>query len=544
MRHVAHADPLKSPLKNQKNAIAIALVALLGATSAQALEIDTGNPDWKLRWDNTLKYSLMSRVSGPLPELSTSAPAAPNQNDGNNNFKRGLVSNRLDWYTELDLTGRSYGARLSAAAWYDSVYNKSTDNSGISPNHFPASEFPSDTQKEMGRKGELLDAFVYAKFDLGEAPATLRVGKHTLLWGESLFFGANGIAGGMAPLDTIKLTSVPNSTFKETAIPTGKISGIVQLSDNVSVAGYLPYEWEKSKLMPAGAYLSAGDAIGPGAERIFRGPNTFLRTGDVGAKSSGQGGLSLSVTVPEIDTDFGFYAIRYHATTPSGNHFLQDGASRTYRWLYHEGTTAVGASFSKTISEWSLGGEVSVRHNTPLASTAQTTSSAAGLNNNSNPAYAVGDTAHAQFSWLASLGPSFIAQEASFAGEVAWNKRLRVDKNAAWLNPNADESAWALRVNYSPTYRQVAPGLDVSPSIGVSYTRGKSSALGASFGPDKGGAVTLGLNAVYLNDWNIGINYVHYYGKAGPSQDAVGNPQFLQNLKDRNYLAVSVRTTF
>ena len=39
-------------------AIAAALACLACAMPAHAIEIDTGNPDVVLRWDNTLRYNL------------------------------------------------------------------------------------------------------------------------------------------------------------------------------------------------------------------------------------------------------------------------------------------------------------------------------------------------------------------------------------------------------------------------------------------------------------------------------------------------------
>ncbi|MFP8777306.1 DUF1302 domain-containing protein [Hydrogenophaga sp. RWCD_12] len=538
----------------RRRALCSLVMGMLAAQSASAIEIDTGNPDWKLRWDNTVKASLMTRLGSASPALSAQLPLTANQDDGDNNFRKGVVSSRLDLLSELDLAGPGYGARVSAAAWYDSVYNGKTDNTSFTANHFPGTEFAAETRDVMGRKAELLDAFVYAKADLGDKPATVRLGRHTLLWGESLFFGANGIAGGQAPLDLVKLLSVPNATFKEVARPTGKVSGQVQLSSDVSVGAYLNYEWEKTRLIPAGAYLSTSDSMGPGAERILAGPTaSFTRSADMDAKNSGQGGVQVRMRAPALDTDFGFYAIRYHATTPSNIVTTLTGVPpavvpSSYQWIYHEGVKAFGASFAKAVDDWSLAGEVSYRTNTPLASSGQAALSTirvnTGLNNNSNPAYAVGESAHAQFSWLATLGPSFISREASFLGEVAWNTRTKVTKNAQMLNPNATKSAWAVRTVYAPTYRQVLPGLDLTPSIGVGYTNGRSSAVGPAFGPDKGGDLSIGLAAVYLGQWNLALNYVRYFGKTGTTLDANNNAQYLQALKDRNYLTLSLRTTF
>jgi len=541
---------------------AVLALAAMAACSAQAFEIDTGNPELTLRWDNTVKYSAGFRLDDRSPGLSQTkfgptgvvGPNNINQDDGNNNFDKGLVSSRFDLFSEADLSWRNLGARLSAAAWYDVVYNRPTSNTTLTSNHSPASEFPDDTRQVMGRDAEVLDAFVYGRFDLGGQVLSARLGRHTLLWGESLFFGSNGIAGGQAPLDLVKLLSVPNAQFKEVARPIGKLSGTLQLSDAVTLGAYIGYEWEKTRLMPSGAYLSSSDALGPGAERINAGPTgTFLRQPDLEAKDTGQGGVQLRWNVAAIETDIGFYAIRYHATGPSNNWTTLSGfppalKADSYRWVYHEGITAFGASFAKSIDEWSLAGEVSYRWDTPLASSGQAIIPAIGVgvtyDNNDNPGYAVGETAHAQFSWLASLGPSFLSREASFIGEIAWNTRVKVTANEKMLNPNADKSATALRMVYAPSYRQALPGLDLTPSVGLGYAWGKSSAVGPAFGVDKGGDVNVGLSALYLGRWVATLNYVTYLGDEGPTLDNASNAQFKQALKDRDTLTLSLRTTF
>jgi hypothetical protein len=540
-------------------AIALAVGAAL---PARAFEIETGDTELKLRWDNTVKYSTAARLDQRSPGLSQSVfgPTGvvgannSNQDDGDNNFSRGIVSNRLDLLSEFDASWRGHGMRLSGAAWYDAYYNRGNQNTTRTANHVPSNEFPDETREVMGRKAELLDAFVYARVPLGERAAGLRLGRHTLLWGESLVFGANGIAGGMAPLDLVKLQSVPNSTFKEIARPTGKLSAQLPLTDDLTLGAYVGYEWQKTRLMPVGAYLSTSDSLGPGAERINAGPTgTFVRQDDLDARDSGQYGLQLRWNAEAIDTQFGLYAIRYHATGPSNIWTTLSGAPPTlrassYRWVYAEDIQAYGLSFAKSVDAWSLAGEVSLRRNAPLSSSGQSVIPAIGVgtayDNRDNPGYAVGQTLHAQFSWIASLGPSFVSDEASFVGEIAWNRRQKVTKNEPMLNPNADRSATALRAVYSPTYRQVLPGLDLTPSAGIGYAWGKSSAVGPAFGVDKGGDVNLGLRGVYLGVWNVSLNYVSYLGPEGPTLDNANNAQFKQALKDRDFVSFSLGTTF
>lgn len=534
------------------------LFAGVVAPSAYAMEIDVGNPDVKVRFDNTVKYSTAFRLEDRSPALSSCAVCL-NQNDGNNNFDKGMVSNRVDLLSEFDVTTQHFGLRVSGAAWYDAKYNTSNDNNTFTSNSIPRNEFPDATRKLMGRKAELLDAFVFGKSEVGEMPASFRLGRHTLLWGESLFFGSNGIAGGQAPVDLIKLLSVPNAQFKETAMPTGKLSGQIQVTPDATIGAYYQYDWRKTRLMPVGAYLSTSDTLGDGAQRIIAGnpaapnPPAFIARPDMKPSDSGQYGLQLRLRNTDLDTDFGLYAIRYNATTPSNIYNTLSGrppapVPSTYQWAYAEGIKAFGASFAKTVGEFSLAGEVSVRHDAPLASVSQSIIPAigvnVGLNNTSNPGYAVGNTLHAQFSWLASLGPSFISNEASFLGEIAWNTRTSVTRNAAMLNPNADKSATALRVVYSPTYRQILPGVDVSVPMGFSYTRGRSSAVGAGFGVDRGGDMNIGVTATYLNGWILALNYTHYYGPEGTTLDAANNAQYKQALKDRDFISLSIRNTF
>jgi hypothetical protein len=540
----------------------LAAAALAACAGAQAVEFDTGNPELKIRWDNTLKYSAAARLDDRSPGLSRTAfgptgivgPNNLNQDDGDNNFGRGLVSNRLDLLSEVDVSYQRIGARVSAAAWYDSVYRRATDNATASSNHIPASEFPAETRKLMGSHAEVLDAFVFGKFEVAEKPVTLRLGRHTLLYGESLFFGINGIAGGQAPLDLPKLLSVPNSQFKEIARPTGKLSGQIQLSKDVTVGAYANYEWQPTRMMPVGSYLSSSDTLGPGIERIYAGPaGTFTAAPDVEPRRGGQGGLQLRWRVDDIDTDFGLYAIRYHATTPSNLWNTLVGfppalTAQSFRWVYAEGISAYGASFAKTLGDWGLAGEISVRKNAPLASSSQSILPSIGVNtgfnNSDNPGYAVGETGHAQLSWIASLGPSFLYREASFLGEVAWNTRMKVTRNPQMLNPNADRSATGVRMVFAPTYRQVLAGLDLTPSIGLGYTWGKSSAVGPGFGVDKGGDFNVGLSGVYLGNWTAAVNYVRFLGPEGSTLDNANNAQFMQALKDRNFVTVSLRTTF
>ncbi|WP_111638249.1 DUF1302 domain-containing protein [Marinomonas shanghaiensis] len=527
----------------------IVLAMASSASSAYAFNIETNNSDFRASLDNTLKYSTAFRTKEASPGL-TEGSAATNFNDGDNNFDKGLVSNRLDLFSELDLSYKEAGVRISGAAWYDDVYHQDTDNTSTTSNHNPAREFSDITEKTMGGDAEILDAFVYSRFPVMDGmDGTIRIGRHSLLWGESLFFGANGIAGGQGPVDVVKLSSVPNSTFKETMRPTGKVSIDVPISETASIGAYVGYEWEKSRFLPAGSYLSAGDTLE--GEQVLAGSSSFKHTADEEGSDSGQYGLQLKWSDYDIDADFGLYAIRFDSSSPSNLYTILNASFQPsqYKWAYARGIEAYGASMAKTVGIWSLSGEVSYRRNAPLASTSQTiNANTPQYDNDKTPGYAVGDTAHAQLSWIASLGPNFLSKESSFVGEIAWNTRVKTTKNENMLNPNADRSAVGVRMVYSPTYRQFFDGVDLSPSIGIGHTWGKSSALGSSFGVDGGGDINFGVNAVYLNRWKGSLNYIKYLGDEGIVNESAStggtNATYKQSLKDRDFISASVSTTF
>lgn len=528
-------------------AIAAALACALGTPSARAFVIDTGSPDLKIRWDNTFKYSAAWRLKDPSALLISDA----NADDGDRNFDKGLISNRIDLLSELDVQYGNFGARVSGAAWYDDIYNRANDNDSPSTvNHLTRSfnEFPAETRKIHGRKGELLDAFLFGKFDLGESRATFRLGRHALLYGESLFFGSNGIAGGQAPIDIVKAQSVPNTQFKELIRPTNQISGQLQVNPRLAIGAYYQLRWEEHRFPAAGSYFSSLDIFGDGGEIMrFGGPFNASRGRDIKADDSGQGGMQVRFRIGE--TDYGLYAIQFHDKGPQL--YMRGMLPGTppgvilpaeFYWVYPESIRAYGASFSHTFGEFNIAGEVSIRRNQPLASDAQMDLLGTG-DNDSNPLYAVGRTAHAQLSWMASLKPNFLAKETNFLGEIAWNRTTSITRNRGALNPNADRDAWNIRMVYEPQYRQVLPGVDLSVPVGIGYGRGNSSALGTAFLGNRVGDVSIGVSGSYLQVWRFSLNYTHFLGPEGlVSED--GHASFKQTLKDRDFISLSVNRTF
>ncbi|KHL76300.1 hypothetical protein PpSQ1_00690 [Pseudomonas putida] len=544
----------------------LTLAAAVVACTNQALafQIDTGNPDFSLRWDNTVKYSAAWRVRDQSSKL-TEGPVARNQDDGDRAFGKGLISNRLDILSELDIGYRNFGSRVSAAAWYDTEYQRDNDNndpSRANARSVAYDQFTDDTRDLHGGDGEILDAFVYWNGELADRALSVRLGRHGLIWGESLFFGGNGIAGGMAPVDVVKAVSVPNTQFKEITRPVSQISTTYQLTDDVSLGAFYQFQWEETRLAGAGSYFSAGDTIGEGNERLIVGepfpaflggnpdsPAAFFHGKDKDAKSSGQGGVQLRIV--DDSFEYGLYAIQYHDKTPklymkpsaTGPEF-STGRIGEYYWVYPEDIRMLGASFATTVGSYSFAGEASMRWNMPLISMGQTVQPGMQADNDDHALYAVGRTAHLNLNLMASFGPNFLAQESALVGEVAWNRLLSVTKNSAALDPGATDDGVGIKLVYTPTYRQVFPGIDLSVPVGLSYFPMGKSAVVSSFGADRGGDFNVGVSATYMDRVTLGLTYTHYYGPEDTNLNAANQFNFKQMLKDRDYVAFSVKTTF
>lgn len=551
-------------LRHAPFTLTIAAGLVLGMPVAQAFQVDTGNPDFTLRWDNTTKYSSAWRTQNQSSKL-TEGQTALNQDDGDRAFNKGLISNRLDILSELDMSFKNVGARLSGAAWYDTEYqqdNDNTDPTRTNARSVAYDEFTDDTRQLHGGNGELLDAFVYWNGDVADRATSVRVGRHGLIWGESLFFGANGIAGGMAPVDVVKAQSVPNTQFKEITRPVEQLSGTIQLTDALSLGAFYQLKWEQTRLPGVGSYFSNSDIIGDGNERLIVGapfpaflggnpnsPAAFFHGNDKEARSSGQGGLQLKYNAETVE--YGLYAIQYHDKTPklylkpgTGAPNFSTGQIGEYYWVYPEDIRAFGASFSTTIDQYSFAGEASMRWNMPLVSDGATVLPGVEADNDDNALYAVGRTAHVNLNVIASFDPNIIAKESGLVAEVAWNRLLSVTKNREALDPNATDDGLGFKVVYTPTYRQVFPGIDISVPVGLSYFPLGKSAVVSSFGPDNGGDMNIGLSATYLDRITAGLTYTHYYGPEDTNLNASNQFTYKQSLKDRDYLAFSVKTTF
>jgi hypothetical protein len=327
------------------------LLVLASATApVHAVQWQTGDKH-TTALDVTFTYGAQWRLDDPDDKQSAGdLPVAdPNYDDANNNFDKGLASNGIraiadfEWRYKMD-SGSSFGVFARGNAWYDDkIYNAKNDNdSPVTVNSWKLyggtmdkhNEFHPDVEDRSGKDAELLDAFIFAEIaPASDHPATLRVGRQVVNWGESAFI-QNGLSAVINSADVSK-ASLPGTEVKEILRPLGAVSGSISLTDNISLSAYVQYEWEEIIAPPYGTFLSpVPDPLsGDGGEKFLlpvasvaaqmpipQDPSQMSlpfipvdRTRNQDASDSGQWGISMSWFVPQwSDTEFGFYAGNYH----------------------------------------------------------------------------------------------------------------------------------------------------------------------------------------------------------------------------------------
>lgn len=538
----------------------LAAVAMAGcACSALALDLNPGG-EWQIRWDNTIKYSAAYRLKSPATALISPVSDKANADDGDRSFARGLVSSRADLLSEFDIQKDGFGLRLSGAAWYDQVYNRSNDHdSAISANRASVSynQFTPGTREVAGRKAEMLDWFAFGRSEIAGKTLSYRLGQHSLIWGTSMFFGMNGLAKGMAPIDVYKL-NIPGTQAKETTIPVPQLSSTLQLTDDTSLEAYVQFKYRSTRLHPAGSFLSSTDMLGDGAERMFIGSPTTNRCGattvpiaqrfnncylDYAGMDKGPQrrnfGFAVNTRSEALNADLGFYVMRYRDTSQ----IIQTSTGTgVYKLLVPtEPVRAVGMSLAKLVGDANLGLEVSVRDHQPLAVKE-------GVVSPADPSYVAGRTAHLNLSWTVLGGRSGFWEGYSLVGEFAANHVMNIEDvrtkvagryavGTEKVNRDKHETSAGVRVIFTPTWYQVLPGLDLNTPVNLGWSFRGASMIDTSFpfggSPDRSGELILGLGGVYLNKWNANLSWINYLGKQGR-----------QPLLDRDYLRFSLQTTF
>jgi hypothetical protein len=550
-------------------AAAVALLAFSAGT-AQAFEIDSGNPDVAIRWDNTVRYNYAVRTEARDSKIGNSALS----DEGDYSFDKGdAVAKRLDLLSELDVVYKKrFGFRVSGAGWYDGAYG---DTSRSNPNP-PLNGIPSYVGNKYsplvkrlyhGASGEIMDAFVFGGGDIGDVPVQGKAGRHTLYWGESMFLGGHmhSIAYAQNPLDLQKGFATPGVEAKELFRPLNQLSGQAQVSDTLSIAGQYLLEWAPARYPEGGTYLGPVDFVFNGPDRQFLSPALgFASRGPAGEpKQNGELGLSARWSPKELDGTVGFYYRRFADKLPQTLLTkAAPGSASQYNLIYADKVDLLGVSLAKNIGGLSVGAELSTRHNTPL--TSQVLGVAPGLPGQGDTKGPRGDTWHALVNTVGVIPKTAVFDAAAWAAEAQWSTWTKVRSGGNLFNAlgyapcNATATVAAkdkwdgcvtknyvgVSLAFTPTWYQVFPGVDLSAPM--SYAVGLSGNSATVFGGNEGlGNYAIGISADVQQKYRFDLKYIDYVGRYKDNGTAVTSTNGLTTyLKDRGFVSLTFKTTF
>ncbi|WP_425930435.1 DUF1302 domain-containing protein [Pseudomonas sp. NyZ201] len=512
--------------------------ALLAAGQAYGFDIDLGESDFHLRWDNTVRYNWGMRLQKQSHLVNRASGGAFDQS--NAAFDRyDTITNRLDLLSEVDLNYQNkYGARLSAAAWYDQAYDgkdpaRVPGGSSYADNHF------TDVVKRYyaGPSGEFLDAYVYGRFEPAGLPMDIRAGQHAVIWGEALFGSTNAISYAQAPSDLRKTTANPGASAKETALPINQVSTMVQLNDQFVLAAQYLFDWKPNRIAEGGTYFAGSDSI-------LEGPNVGRGKSIDG--DSGDYGLSLRWRPDWFDGTLGAYYRRFDEKSAWASQI--DASTGLARAVYAKDIDLYGLSVSSNIGGLSVGAELSYRENMPLNSSGAAADQAHRLEG------ARGSTWHAVLNAVQTYGDTAVFDSASLSGELSWARLDKVTDNAAAyrakgynagcgedarLRGCSDDDFYSASLSFTPVWTQVFPSIDLK--LPMFLSRNLSGNAPTNGGGSEGlTTAKIGISAEAYAVHFIDLAVTYYDQKHSDSRNLVLGPPYL----DKAWVSLTYQTTF
>lgn len=572
----------------KKKLLVFPLLAAI-TTQANAFQFDTSD-DWKIRWDNTLKGNIMSRVAKQDkdvydPAFSQPAQASALADDATYSVDRGdggLVSTRIDLLSEMDIIWRErIGLRVSGAGWYDFAYSDSDHPEDGPTKGYPSAystwgslsvnpgEYTDDAEDLHYRGGELLDAFVFANFEIGDTSANIRLGRHTLYWGESLLTkGAiNGFAGSMAALDFAKGLGAPGSEAKELFLPNSKVSSVLQLTDNLTISGFYAFEFVPLRWPEGGTYFSFAEVLTedsefltvvPGAGGVWGvdAPRAGFKSTDYKSKDSGDWGINVQYYIEPWSLDIAFIYMNNTDRLTNGLYStlggITDGEAALgretnavllghYGWVYKDDIDTFGISLSKEIFDISWGVDLVYRQDTGLnpdllASLGAPVTGKVDPGNYPGP---TGDTMHIVVNGVGFLGPAWgLWDGGNYVVEATFSKLDKFGDFEEKANPFIHEDRWNYHIAavFKPTWYQFFPGWDLSLPMSVSYQIDGEQSPSSAGGTEEVGNGSIGVQFLVNEIWDLSAKYNVYYGPQANGTEAY--------IKDRDNISLTVKRTF
>lgn len=578
-------------MKNK--ALALSVLAAI-SSQAGAFQLDTGD-DWNIRWDNTIKGNLQARTDASKrsvvnPTVFPNARIADDSDFSVNRKAGGISSARFDLRSELDVVWkRDFGFRISGAGWYDAAYENSdnpkrgtlpkTDGLAYDYSWAGLTYAPGDYSNEaedlhlLG--GELLDAFVFGNWNIGETALGVRAGRHTIFWGQSLLANGaiTGIAGSMTALDSAKGLSVPGTEAQELFLPSNKISAVFQATDNLTFNAYYEFEHRVNRNPETGSYWSPVEVLTENSECFVLAPGSAttqrgcFKVKDNKVQDSGEYGFNMQYTIERWNLETSLVYINGSDRTVAGVYGTFGGVDQAivdkYRlpwdqggananilgewgWVYKKEVETFGLALSKEMFDISFGMDIVFRKNAGL--NPDFTASLLGHPGETPSDFspdpddypgATGDIWGVVVNGLGFLNGDWgLWDGGTWIVEYTTSWLDDYGKNPQFANPLIHKGRVTSQIGviFRPTWFQVFPGWDMTLPMSVSYgIDGEQPPQGTVTHEELGNA-SVGVAFKIDETWDMEARYSAYFG---PTAGGTTGP-----LNDRDNVSFTIKRTF
>ncbi|SFO81677.1 DUF1302 domain-containing protein [Pseudomonas borbori] len=224
-------------------------------------------------------------------------------------------------------------------------------------------------------------------------------------------------------------------------------------------------------------------------------------------------------------------------------------AGTSYNLSYGDDIDIYGLSLSKSFGDVSVGSDLNFRQNMPLSSIPALLSApgpfglASGLGllpartpgtgvvtavpGEGDSMAATGDTLHWTLNGLVAIGDTPLFDSATLLGELYYSNLISLDSENEALykgkstyrgidKPTRDN--WGLAVNFTPTWYQVFPGVDLSAPMSINVGLDGVSPVVAG-GAEDTGNYAVGVSAAIYSKYFVDLKYVDSFGETEKCND-------------------------
>ena len=318
------------PLNLRASVAAFAVGTALAAPSAHAVGFENEKGTLYGSWDTTISLGAGWRMEKRAPDLVGTANGGTrfsvNGDDGNLNFDRGIYSTALKATTEFELNYSPWNIGVFARAFGFRDFELEENDRARTP-------LSEASLKRSGTDSDVLDAFLYYKFDLGNIPGEFRIGEQVINWGESTF-----IQGGANVINHFNVSAlrVPGAELREGLLPQDLVWFSFGVTPNAEIELVYQYDWDDTEPDAVGTYFSTNDFAPDGGNAVRLGfgdtpdtPNPVFsdqsrpfnaipRGPSAEPDDGGQYGVALRYYNEDFNngTEFGLYFYNYHSRLP------------------------------------------------------------------------------------------------------------------------------------------------------------------------------------------------------------------------------------